>query len=333
MFLPALIFEAAWDIDARVLRRVAGAIAVLALPGTLLTAMAIAAAATVGGLQAGPAFVLGAILSATDPVAVLALFRRLRIPPELFTIVEGESIANDGVAAVLVIALVPLAATWWSTAGAGAVFLRMLMMSIGGIAAGVGVALAATPVLRATRFSFLRIVVTLGVAYGAYALAAFFGASGILASAAAGVALPAIALGDGARDVERFWDRVAIAANALVFLLTGLSLRLERIFHEPLLLAAIVLAVVASRAFLAFVLVPLKVPAAARAGWRGAIALAGVRGGLSLALALGLPADFPGRASILDAVFAVVFLTVVVQGWILEPVLRRLILEERPRAA
>jgi CPA1 family monovalent cation:H+ antiporter len=333
VFLPALIFEAAWDIDARVLRRVAGAIAVLALPGTLLTAMAIAAAATVGGLQAGPAFVLGAILSATDPVAVLALFRRLRIPPELFTIVEGESIANDGVAAVLVIALVPLAATWWSTAGAGAVFLRMLMMSIGGIAAGVGVALAATPVLRATRFSFLRIVVTLGVAYGAYALAAFFGASGILASAAAGVALPAIALGDGARDVERFWDRVAIAANALVFLLTGLSLRLERIFHEPLLLAAIVLAVVASRAFLAFVLVPLKVPAAARAGWRGAIALAGVRGGLSLALALGLPADFPGRASILDAVFAVVFLTVVVQGWILEPVLRRLILEERPRAA
>ena len=80
-------------------------------------------------------------------------------------------------------------------------------------------------------------------------------------------------------------------------------------------------------------LVPLKVPAAARVGWRGAIALAGVRGGLSLALALGLPADFPGRASILDAVFAVVFLTVVVQGWILEPVLRRLILEERPRAA
>jgi len=113
-----------------------------------------------------------------------------------------------------------------------------------------------------------------------------------------------------------------------VFLLVGLSLQFERIFHEPLLLVATLGGVVLARAALAYVLLPSAgVPLGAR-GWRHAIALGGVRGGLSLALALGLPGDFPMRPQVIDAVFAVVFITIVIQGWLLAPLVRRLDLRD-----
>jgi CPA1 family monovalent cation:H+ antiporter len=323
LFLPALIFEGAWNLDAEALRRAGYAIVVLAVPGVLFTAAAIASAAVVaGGMSLVGAFALGAILSATDPVAVLALFRRLELPRDLLAIVEGESIANDGVAAVLVQVMVPLAAGL--AAGTGALAWLALYATAAGIAIGVATAALGAPALRRFRTPAVGIVLTLVVAYGSYALATLAGASGIFASAAAGVALPRLALDKGeVRAIERFWDATALLANAAVFLLVGLSLRLERIFAEPRLLVAVVAAVVAARAVLAYVLVPIGHRAGAERGWRHAVMLAGIRGGLSLALALGLPRGFPNRASILDAVFAVVFLTVVVQGWALAPLLRR----------
>ncbi len=324
IFLPALIFEGAWGLDAGILRRAGRAIVVLAVPGVLFTAAAIASAAIgAAGMPLAAAFVLGGILAATDPVAVLALFRNLNVPPNLLAIVEGESIANDGVAAVLVQVAVPLAM------GAGVAPLGVAWLAgyatVAGIATGLAVALLGTPVLRRFRTPAVGIAVTLGVAYGAYAIATVAGASGIFASAAAGVALPRLALDKSEIGaIERFWDVTALLANSAVFLLIGLSLRLERIFHEPGLLLAVIAAVALSRAVLAYVLVPLGDRGARERGWRHAIALAGLRGGLSLALALGLPQSFPDRAPIVDAVFAVVFLTVVVQGWTLEPVLRRI---------
>jgi CPA1 family monovalent cation:H+ antiporter len=327
LFLPALIFEGAWDLDARALRRAGSAILVLAVPGVLFGAAVIASAGyAAGGLTLVGAWALGAILSATDPVAVLALFRRLNVPPDLLAIVEGESIANDGVAAVLVGTALLLAAGGTNPlrmAGT-ACYAAFAGIGFGGAAAALG-----APLLRRFRSPAVGIAVTLGVAYGAYAVATAAGASGIFASAAAGVALPRLGLDKGeVRAIERFWDTTAFGANAVVFLLVGLNLRLTRIFAEPRLFVAVVLAVVGSRAVLAYVLLPLGRRAGAEAGWPHAIALAGLRGGLSLALALGLPRAFPNRAQILDAVFAVVFLTLVVQGSLLAPLLRRIPLGE-----
>jgi CPA1 family monovalent cation:H+ antiporter len=330
LFLPALIFEAAWSVDAAALRRTAWAIAVLALPGVLFTGGVVAAAAVLGGGLALPAaLALGAILSATDPVAVLALFRALDVPTDLLTIVEGESIANDGVAAVLAQTIV--AAGIASTPFAFAAGLREFAYTCGaGIALGAAVAVLGTPLLRRFRAPWIGIAVTLAVAYGSYALASVAGASGILASAAAGVALPTLAFDKAeVRAIARFWDGTAFVANAVVFLLVGLSLRLDRVFGEPLLFASVAAAVIASRAVLAYAIVPLGGAAGVRPGWRHAIALAGVRGGLSLALALGLPRAFPDRPAVVDAVFAIVFLTIVVQGWTLAPLLRRIDLRER----
>jgi CPA1 family monovalent cation:H+ antiporter len=329
IFLPALIFEGAWSLDAATLRRAAIAIFVLAVPGVLFTAVAIAcAAAGAAGMPLAAAFALGAILSATDPVAVLALFRTLNVPPDLLAIVEGESIANDGVAAVLVTSALAFAsggATLPSLIGGA------LYAVVAGTAIGIVVAALGSPVLRRFRTPVVGIAITLAVAYGGYALATIAGASGIFASAAAGVALPRLALDKGEiTAIERFWDATALLANAAVFLLVGLSLRLERIFAEPVLLVAVVFAVIASRAVLAYVFVPLGRRRGEARGWQHAVALAGLRGGLSLALALGLPRTFPSRPAIIDAVFAVVFLTVVVQGWTLAPILRRIDLRVRP---
>jgi CPA1 family monovalent cation:H+ antiporter len=324
LFLPALIFEAAWGVDVAALRRTALAIFVLAVPGVFFTGLAVTGAAMfAGGLALPAALALGAILSATDPVAVLALFRALSVPTDLLTIVEGESIANDGVAAVLAQAITAMAVSGASLAYAAVAGSFAYSCGIG-IVCGLGVAVLGTPFLRRFKAPWIAIGTTLAIAYGSYSLASFAGASGILASAAAGVALPALELDESeALAIDRFWDGTSFVANAVVFLLVGLSLRLDRIFAEPALFGAVVAAVVASRAILAYAIVPLGRANGTGPGWRHAIALAGVRGGLSLALALGLPQSFPDRSAVLDAVFAVVFLTVVIQGWTLAPLLRR----------
>jgi len=324
LFLPALIFEAAWDIDASALRRAAPAIIVLAVPGVLLTAAVIAGSAAFGaGMVLPGALALGAILSATDPVAVLALFRAQGVPVPLLTIVEGESIANDAVAVVLLGAVIAFPHSGNERALL-ALIARSAYVSGAGIAVGLLIGVLATPISRRFGQSWIGIVTTVVVAYGAYGVASAIGGSGIFASAAAGIALPAVALERvGQQPVERFWDGTARVANGIVFLLVGLSLQIQRMFHEPLLIGVTVLAAIASRAALAYGLVPLVRLRGERRGWRLAIALAGLRGGLSLALALGLAETFPARAQIIDAVFAVVFLTIVMQGWALAPLLRR----------
>jgi hypothetical protein len=208
LFLPALIFEGAWSIEAGALRRAAWAIVVLAVPGVVFTAALVASASLLGGagIALPAALALGAILAATDPVAVLSLFRALNVPLDLLTIVEGESIANDGVAAVLSQAVVA------STVATGAFTLlgsveAFAYQSLAGIAIGLVIAAIGTPLLRRFRTPWIGIVTTLAVAYGSYALGSLASASGIFASAAAGIALPTLAFDKSeVRAIERFWD-------------------------------------------------------------------------------------------------------------------------------
>jgi CPA1 family monovalent cation:H+ antiporter len=329
LFLPALIFEAAWDFDAGLLRRTAAPILVLAVPGVFITTGIVGAGAVVTGtLHWLPALVLGAMVSATDPVAVLAMFRRLRMPAALLAIVEGESVANDGVAVVLVQALVALAVGGATIGIAGALW-RMLVISFGGIIVGIALAVPLGFSLRRLHGLWAHAAVTVAIAYGSYALAQAFGFSGIFASVAAGLAAPAFAGYTGRADparlrIERFWDAAAIAANAVVFFLVGLNLHLDAVARAPLLCLMALLSVLVARAVLAYVLVPLRTFTDAPGPWRHVIALAGLRGGLSLALALGLPLVFPQRVGVLYATVAIVFATLVVQGLLTPQLVRRL---------
>jgi hypothetical protein len=162
------------------------------------------------------------------------------------------------------------------------------------------------------------------LAFLAYLGAVALGLSGVFATAAAAMVLRRL-VGVGERDllaveVDGFWRATAFVANAFIFLLTGLSVSLERIAYEPLLVAVTIGAALLSRAVLALLVIR-------RRSWQVAVLLAGMRGGLSLALALSLPADVPQRGPIVDAVFGLVLFTLVIQGLALEPVVKRLRLE------
>jgi CPA1 family monovalent cation:H+ antiporter len=321
VFLPPLIFEAAWNLDLAALRRTAWRIVLLAVPGTLATAAIVAAGlGLVKALPLAPALLFGAIVAATDPVAVVAVFRRVPAPLELRTLVEGESLANDGVALVLFAFALAFAAGQPTPVGAD-VLLGLLQIA-GGAAIGVVVGVLCAGVLRATVAAEYEITITIVLAYGAYLSATALHCSGIFATAAGAIALRAAAARlpqaiSNADDVDRAWSALAFVANAVVFIATGLLIRPERIAHEPGLVIAAVVVVWVARAALALC------ATRNRAG-RIVVFLAGMRGALPLALALSLPDATPYRPQIIDATFAVVLVTIVVQGASLEPILKRL---------
>lgn len=327
-FLPALIFEAAWDFDTGILHRVWAPILVLAFPGVFATALIVAfGVALTGKMAFAPALVLGAIVAATDPIAVLALFRRLRMPHTLLAVVEGESVVNDGVAIVLTQTLLSCALGEYHGDFLGTT-IRALAVSAGGVFVGASAAIVLGLAFGWTRFLWAWVVMTVVLAYGTYSAATFIGFSGIFAVAAAGLFAPACAglpaTSDVYKRIEGIWDLIAFIANATVFFLVGFNITFDGILRSPLVPVAALVATLIARIILAYGLLPLRSLAEANLAWRHTVALAGLRGGLSLALALGLPLRLPARETILDAVFAIVFITFVVQGTLIESLLRKL---------
>ena len=324
VLLPTLIFEAAWHLDLAHLRRYWRPIAFLAVPGVAITAFSVAVALwLVHALPFTQALLLGAIVSATDPIAVTAAFKELSAPEELSTIVEGESLCNDGIAVVLYSAVVAVLAVQHPDTT------TIVLHAAGGSVAGIVIGLAAAAIvafgMRTVRDAPLQICASLVAAFAAYLAADRFGASGIFAALVVGVALRAFpgfpADEETTLEIDRFWGALAFIANSLVFLLLGLRIEFGRIFHEPLLALVAIAAVLVSRAVLAYGALPLL--GITQRGWRGIVFLSGMRGALSLALALTIPTSVPYRAEVIDAVFAVVAFTLVVQGLSIGPVLRR----------
>ena len=328
IFLPPLIFEAAWNLDAGALRRMAWSIAILVVPGVLLTSGVIAVGLSATGLlPIVAAFMFGTIVSATDPVGVIAIFRRMNVPLDLVTLVEGESIANDGVAIALYGIALALAVNP-AHVDVFAVTWKAVLAVLGGSAIGTAAAALIGLAIRGARDRSLELTGTIVLAFTAYGIATSLDCSGVFATAAAGITLRSmrtfVLTAQAPEDVDRFWDVVAFIANAVVFLATGLLLQLPRLLHEPLLVLAAIVVVFASRAMLTFGVLPLLGLNTEHPGWKQTAFFAGMRGALSLALALGLPADFPERSQIVDATFATVLVTLVVQGATIETFLRRL---------
>jgi monovalent cation:H+ antiporter, CPA1 family len=321
VFLPPLIFEAAWNLNLAELETMATRIAMLALPGTLLTAALVTAAlALTHVLPFAPALLLGAIVAATDPVAVVSAFRHVAVPASVRTLVEAESLSNDGVAVILFgFALALAEGQHFSVVGD---ILNGIFQTVGGMMIGGVCGLICAAVVRIARYPEYEATITIVLAYVAYLLATALQCSGIFATATGALALRVAldkmpgALGNE-EDVDRVWAVAAFMANAVVFLATGLAIHPGRIVHQPLLVAVTIAAVLGSRALLAWL--------AARYRAEGiTIFLAGMRGALPLALALSLPETLPFRAQIVDATFAVVLVTIVAQGAPLEVVLGRL---------
>jgi CPA1 family monovalent cation:H+ antiporter len=335
--LPGLLFEAAFNLDARELRGNRIAIGVLAVPGVAV-AIALTAAIVVplmSGLGLDSTFdwryglVFGALVAATDPIAVVALFHRLDVGRRLSTLVEGESLLNDGTSVVLFTLIVAFATGAATTAGSLVADFATIVGS--GALMGALVGVATTQLTKRIDEPVIEITLTVIAAYGSFALAEYFHGSGVIATVVAGVFCGTVGWRHGMSPstklaVETFWDYVAFALNSIVFLLIGFEVRLPALVAYA---GAIVLAYVASLvarlgvvAAVAAVLRPTRERIPAR--WISVLTWGGVRGALSMVLALALPADFPHRTQLVAMTYGVVLLSLLVQGLSMSPLLRRL---------
>jgi CPA1 family monovalent cation:H+ antiporter len=320
VFLPPLLFDAGFSLRITSVRRELPWILLLGVVGAVLAAALVFVLLRTAGVPSDEALLLAAILAATDPVSVFAALRRLHTPERLRVTLEGESLINDGVAVVLfVVALAVVQRRVIAPVGVLGLF---LLLTVGGLAVGAALGLLTRRVLAALPKP-LQIAVTVVAAYASYLLADRIGASGLLAVIALSLILGSAYQPTTHHQVHRFWRQLGFAMSSVVFLLVGLQVRLDQVWRVGGRLLLLVVAVMLARALMV-TLVTLARSDLWPWSWRAALVWAGLRGALSLALALALPADVAGHEEILALVFGFVFLSLVVQGLSTGPVFRLL---------
>ncbi|HEX6700288.1 MAG TPA: Na+/H+ antiporter [Gaiellaceae bacterium] len=342
--LPPLLYSATFFTSLRDLRAKVRPISILSVGLVFATVVVVAAVAhAVVGLGWAPAFVLGAVVAPTDPLAATEIARRLGVPRRVVTVVEGESLINDASAlAVYRVAVVAVLSGSFSLLHGGAIF-------VGGVLGGVAVGLAVGWLVAQVRIRLdyipAEIAISLLTGYFAYIPASALHVSGVLAAVTAGVyagwrspelSTPAMRL-----QALPVWETLTFLANSLLFVLVGLQLRpiwhalrtgsTASLIGDAALIAATVIVVRLAATSLMFIRHE-REPGAwklpALIGWMG------MRGAVSLAAALALPlqtdagAPFPGRSLIVFLAFAVILVTLVLQGMTLPPLIRALRLED-----
>jgi Na+:H+ antiporter len=328
LFLPALIFEAAWNLDFHLMRRTSAPILLLAVPGVASTAAVIALCVHyVAAFDWSAALLLGAILSATDPVAVVAVFRRLPIPKELATIVESESLLNDAIAVVLYRAiLVAVVVSSGASAVWGAAGTALLGVAFG-IAIGGVLAYVTAFALRRQVGTPVQSAATFIGAYAGYFIADRFGWSGIFTVLTFGIALRELERHrisvSAAEGVDTFWEVIALAANVALFFLIGAAIDFTDLLRVLPAAGITLAAVLLARVVLSYgVLAPAR--RQLKPFWQTVVRMAGIRGALSLALAIATPAAIAQRNLIIDVTFAVVVVTILTGSLTLTKRLERL---------
>jgi CPA1 family monovalent cation:H+ antiporter len=341
IFLPTLIFESAFNLDSRQLRHNLAPILALAIPGLILSTLLIGLLVHwLTGVELMAALLLGAILSATDPVAVIALFKQVGAPSRLTVLVEGESLFNDATAIVashILLALV-LAGQAASTSFGGAAF-EFLLVFFGGALVGWLCAYVAGNLLGMVEGDpFIEISLTTILAYLSFLLAEhLLHVSGVMAAVAAGVTMGgwgSTKISPSVREyMANFWHYLSDLANALIFLLVGLQIGPLSLFDEWYGLLVVILAMLLSRAAVIFGLLPAveRLPGTHAIDPRFRLVLywGGLRGAIALALVLSLP-DFPYKELFTTLVAGAVLFTLLLPGLTVEPLVRRLGLTEPP---
>jgi CPA1 family monovalent cation:H+ antiporter len=348
LFVPPLVFEAAFHIDFELLRDNLVPILVLAIPGVLLTMLIVGGIVAVGvGLPVTTALVFGALIAATDPVAVVALFRALGVPRKLAVLVEGESLFNDGTAIVvfnLMLTAAAVAAVQGEVPALNSfdfshAVVDFAIVSIGGVAVGGLLGWLVARLIARLDDYLIETTLTTVLAFGAYLLAERLHYSGVLAVVAAGLVngnLGPRGMSPTTRIVLfNFWEYLAFVTNSMVFLLIGLQVNIPQIVANIRPIAIAVVAVVVSRAVVVYGLTWLidrrkrSIPLA----YQHVQFWGGLRGAISLALALSLPAALIDRDLLRVMAFGVVLFTVVGQGMTMQFLIKRLGLAQRSEEA
>jgi CPA1 family monovalent cation:H+ antiporter len=349
IFLPPLLYVAAFFADLRALRADARALSAVAFGLVLLTTCAVA---VIGheliGLSWAVAFALGAIVSPTDPVAATTITRQLGVPRRVVNLIEGESLVND--ASALIAYRVAVAAAIGESFSLVDATFDFVVAVIGGIGIGLLVGMAVAAVRRKLDDVPVEITISLATGFAAYLPAEALGVSGVLAAVTAGIYLgwkaPRISTAQMRMEAGAVWGFIVFLLNAVLFVLIGLQLPsiLDSVAEiDAATLAAYALATIAAVVGMRFLWLfttpyllravdrrPSQVARRMGAAPRVVIAWAGMRGAVTLAAALALPlqtdagAPFPDRDLVIFLAYCVVLFTVVVEGLTLPALIRRL---------
>ncbi len=329
VFLPPLLNAAGFAASPQALRAEAGPLAFLTVGLVLVSmaAVAVVAHAVVPGLGWEACFILGAVVAPTDPVAAAASFSRMGVPDRVALLVGGEAIINDATA--LVAYRVAVAAAVSGTFSAGDAVVEFVVSALGGIAIGLGVGRLQVLALRRLADTALAIFLTVLFPYGAYVAAEHLGVSGVLAVVTSGLFMGwfahSVFQADTRLSAIAFWQVLDFAANAILFVLLGLQFPvLVDELRASLTLGGLVgAALLVSLTVIGVRLASMALPGLGGTGReRLAVGWSGMRGAISLAAALAVPADVGGRDEILFITFVVILVTLVGQGLTLPALLR-----------
>ncbi len=331
IFLPALLGEASFKLPVNNIRENRRPILLLAVAGTLISFAVVGLLESkIMGLVPVVAFVFAALMSATDPVSVLSIFKSLGVDRRLELIMEGESLANDGVAVVLFSitssALFPILLSG-GFSGIGLGIYQFIKVTAGGAAVGSVLGIAFSRLTRLYDNYPLEIMFSAILFYGSFIVSEQLHLSGVIAVVTSGIILGNYGKRIGmtpttALNINTFWDVVAFFANSLVFLMVGLEIaRIDLAGKLYLVLPSILIVLLGRGAavYLSLIFAP-EIPSR----WKHAFNWGGLRGSLSIALALSLPFDFPQRETVILLTFGVVMFSLAVQGISIGPFVKAL---------
>ena len=326
VLLPVLIFESALNIDARLLFKNLLAIIVLAIPIMLLSTVITATLIYYGidhplGFPIIAALLTGAILSATDPVAVLDVFKQIKAPARLSTLVEGESLFNDATVIVLFAVLISLASMDTGEVTGMSAVGTFLLVFFGGMVVGGVVGVVFMLLYKLAGSSFAKSLISIISAYSAFIIAEhFLHVSGVMSVLATGLLISweRCKEVEASAFVEKLWEFNAYVANILVFLIVGITITLEMFTSHWLAMLLGIVSVLIARALGIFVILPFVTKFAhvepISRSYQAIIYWGGLRGAVVITLALSIPLELEYWYTVQSIAYGVVLFTLFVQA-------------------